>query len=83
MMMVDPERRRAELIASNYGDGVLFKLRRELRVAPVGRATARRYRDLARNWERSGSGEQFFVYVKLGAQWDCSQLPAARDYHAG
>jgi exopolysaccharide biosynthesis polyprenyl glycosylphosphotransferase len=35
-MVVDAEQRRAQLLASNDGDGVLFKLRRDPRVTPVG-----------------------------------------------
>jgi exopolysaccharide biosynthesis polyprenyl glycosylphosphotransferase len=35
-MVVDAERRRAELLASNDSDGVLFKLRRDPRVTAVG-----------------------------------------------
>jgi exopolysaccharide biosynthesis polyprenyl glycosylphosphotransferase len=35
-MVVDAEKRRVELLASNDSDGVLFKLRRDPRVTPVG-----------------------------------------------
>src|SRR5919204_5791988 len=35
-MVVDAEQRRAQLLASNDSDGVLFKLRRDPRVTPVG-----------------------------------------------
>jgi lipopolysaccharide/colanic/teichoic acid biosynthesis glycosyltransferase len=35
-MVVDADRRRAELLASNDSDGVLFKLRRDPRVTAVG-----------------------------------------------
>jgi exopolysaccharide biosynthesis polyprenyl glycosylphosphotransferase len=35
-MVVDAEKRRAQLLASNDSDGVLFKLRRDPRVTPVG-----------------------------------------------
>ena len=35
-MVVDAEQRRVELLASNDSDGVLFKLRRDPRVTPVG-----------------------------------------------
>jgi exopolysaccharide biosynthesis polyprenyl glycosylphosphotransferase len=35
-MVVDAEQRRLELLASNDSDGVLFKLRRDPRVTPVG-----------------------------------------------
>jgi exopolysaccharide biosynthesis polyprenyl glycosylphosphotransferase len=35
-MVVDAERRRAQLLDSNDSDGVLFKLRRDPRVTPVG-----------------------------------------------
>ena len=35
-MVVDAEQRRAELLASNDTDGVLFKLRKDPRVTPVG-----------------------------------------------
>jgi len=35
-MVVDAEQRRMELLASNDSDGVLFKLRRDPRVTPVG-----------------------------------------------
>jgi exopolysaccharide biosynthesis polyprenyl glycosylphosphotransferase len=35
-MVVDAERRRAELLASNDNDGVLFKLRRDPRITGVG-----------------------------------------------
>ncbi|MBV9205892.1 MAG: sugar transferase [Actinobacteria bacterium] len=35
-MVVDAEQRRAELLASNDCDGVLFKLRKDPRVTPVG-----------------------------------------------
>jgi exopolysaccharide biosynthesis polyprenyl glycosylphosphotransferase len=41
-MVVDAEQRRAQLLASNDSDGVLFKLRRDPRVTPVG-ARLRRY----------------------------------------
>jgi exopolysaccharide biosynthesis polyprenyl glycosylphosphotransferase len=41
-MVVDAEQRRAQLLASNDNDGVLFKLRRDPRVTPVG-ARLRRY----------------------------------------
>jgi lipopolysaccharide/colanic/teichoic acid biosynthesis glycosyltransferase len=35
-MVVDAEKRRAELLESNDGDGVLFKMRRDPRITPVG-----------------------------------------------
>ena len=35
-MVVDAEQRRVQLLASNDSDGVLFKLRRDPRVTPVG-----------------------------------------------
>jgi exopolysaccharide biosynthesis polyprenyl glycosylphosphotransferase len=35
-MVVDAEQRRAELLASNETDGVLFKLRKDPRITPVG-----------------------------------------------
>jgi exopolysaccharide biosynthesis polyprenyl glycosylphosphotransferase len=41
-MVVDAEQRRAQLLASNDSDGVLFKLRRDPRVTAVG-APLRRY----------------------------------------
>ena len=39
-MVVDAEKRQAELLASNDSDGVLFKLRKDPRVTAVGRAPA-------------------------------------------
>jgi exopolysaccharide biosynthesis polyprenyl glycosylphosphotransferase len=35
-MVVDAEKRRSELLDSNDGDGVLFKMRRDPRITPVG-----------------------------------------------
>ena len=36
-MVVDAEQRKAELLAHNDGDGVLFKMRNDPRITPVGR----------------------------------------------
>jgi exopolysaccharide biosynthesis polyprenyl glycosylphosphotransferase len=35
-MVVDAEKRKAQLMASNEGDGLLFKMRRDPRITPIG-----------------------------------------------
>ena len=39
-MVVDAEKRRADLLASSDSDGVLFTLRKDPRVTPVGSRVA-------------------------------------------
>ena len=56
-MVVDAEQRRAQLLASNDSDGVLFKLRRDPRVTAVGERPRRRAA-AAPTAARSGASRQ-------------------------